>query len=113
MGHDGRFAAVGRPPGKQGVPQGPQRSGSIQPGAGKGVCGGAASSRRRARFLTPLTHVKKTKKLVLSAQDSDWKQFVTKIERIDNWADTQRLHRQEEKRREEQQKAEGGRRPYR
>jgi hypothetical protein len=50
---------------------------------------------------------------VLSAQDSDWKQFVTKIERIDNWADTQRLHRQEEKRREEQQKAEGGRRPYR
>lgn len=55
----------------------------------------------------------KTKKLVLSAQDSDWKQFVTKIERIDNWADTQRLHRQEEKRREEQQKAEGGRRPYR
>ena len=72
--------------------------------------GGAASSRRRG---TVSDAADTRQKNALSAQDSDWKQFVTKIERIDNWADTQRLQRQAEKRREEQEKAEGGRRAYR
>ena len=35
----------------------------------------------------------------VNAQDSDWKQFVSKIEHIDNRAETRRLQREAEKRR--------------
>jgi len=78
------------------------RVGSQAQGAGAGCRArrglGAAPDAVRARAARGV-----------NAQDSDWKQFVSKIEHIDNRAETRRLQREAEKRREEQENIAGGR----